>query len=83
MNVIFQFTCDNAQLAIDEIEQQVRNIGCTASDSVIADTLAAENEDGFDDAVFFIRTNVKSDRKTNEEIKAAIYNGCFEGYEFL
>lgn len=82
MNVIFQFTCDNAQLAIDEIKQQVKNIGCTASDSVIADTLAAENEDGFDDTVFFIKTNVKSE-KTNEEIKAAIYNGCFEGYEFL
>lgn len=84
VKVIFEFTCDNAQLAMDEIELQVRNIGLDIKDIQIIHSIKCEKseEDWFDDYLFTITATVFSDELSCPEIKEAIANGGFESYEF-
>lgn len=84
VKTIFQFTCDNEQLALDEVELQIKNAGLTAENMEVIDSEEVENRepDGFDDYIFKIRADVTSDKLSESEIKTAIEKGSFESYEF-
>lgn len=84
VKVSFEFTCDNAQLAQDEIEVQVKNLGLDVKDIRITDSIQCEKteEDWFDDYIFTVAATVFSDAFTCSEIKEMISNGGFESYEF-
>ena len=65
-----QFTCDNRQLAIDEILLQINSLGFTATVLGITDTKVEKTEDDwFDDYVFTVTAEVHHDTMTKEEIK--------------
>ena len=85
VKTIFEFTCDNAQLALDEISLQIHNLGLEHDDLRITDTSdpASEEDDWFDDTVFTISTNVSSETLSCNEIKTLIENGSFENYVFI
>ena len=88
MNVvttIFNFTCDNEPLALEEISQQIRDLGLDPGEPVVTETSEPDDlpDDWFDDVIFTVRTNVSSDKYSCEEIKELIRNGGFESYEFV
>lgn len=84
IKVTFDFTCDNAQLAIDEIETQVRNLNLDIKDTQITNSIKCEKieDDWFDDYIFTITATVFSDKLSCPEIKEMILNGGFESYVF-
>lgn len=82
----FQFTVDNAQLALNEIEHQIKNIGLSAEDMKIISSTPIEkkpDEDWFDDYTFIIAATVCSNKYDEDEIKKLIADGSFEDYEFI
>lgn len=85
VKVEFQFTVDNAQLALNEIEQQIKNIGLSAKNMKIIDSTPIEKteKDWFDDYLFTIEAIVYSDEYDSKKIKELIENGSFENYEFI
>ena len=85
IKVEFQFTVDNAQLALDEIEHQIKNIGLSAKNMKIIDSAPVEKteKDWFDDYLFTIEAIVYSDEYDSDKIKELIENGSFENYEFI
>ncbi len=85
VKVEFQFTVDNAQLALNEIEQQIKNIGLSAKNMKIIDSTPVEKteKDWFDDYLFTIEAIVYSDKYDSDKIKELIENGSFENYEFI
>lgn len=80
----FRFTCDNQQLAIDEIEQQIKNLGLIVNNIEVTDTSNADNtdDDWFDDVVFTIKATITSDTLTDAEIKEKLNNANFEDCEY-
>lgn len=85
VKVKFQFTVDNAQLALDEIEHQIKNIGLSTKNMKIIDSTPVEKteKDWFDDYLFTIEAIVYSDEYDSDKIKELIENGSFENYEFI
>ena len=85
VKTIFEFTCDNAQLALDEISLQIRSLGLEHGDLRITDTSdpASKENDWFNDTVFTISTDVSSETLSRDEIKTLIENGSFESYIFI
>ena len=70
--VTFGFTCDNSQLALDEISQQIRNLKLDPGEPVItgASEPSEREDDWFDDVVFAIKTNVGSDLSREKNKRA-------------
>ena len=88
MNTIktrFQFTVDNEQLALDEINQQIKNIGLSAKNMKVIESKPVEktDPDWFDDYLFTIEADVYSNKYDEKKIKELIENGSFESYEFI
>ena len=78
-NATFSFVCDNQQLALDEIEQQVKNAGLSVTDLEVMDTIETDHEDDwFDDYEFIIRGNVTSDVYSVQQMKEILYNNVSE-----